>query len=47
MANAFDTLSNNFPWEIFKFFGLGLNIIKWLTLLDKNRQACTLLDYGS
>jgi hypothetical protein len=47
MAKAFDTLSHNFLREVFKFFGMGPNIIRWLTLLGENRQACILLDDGT
>jgi hypothetical protein len=47
MAKAFDTLSHNFLREVFKFFGLGPRMIKWLTLLGENRQACILLDDGT
>ncbi len=47
MVKAFDTLSHNFLREVFKFFGLGPRMIKWLTLLGENRQACILLDDGT
>jgi hypothetical protein len=47
MAKAFDTLSHGFLREVFKFFGLGPNIIKWLTLMGENRLACILLDDGT
>jgi hypothetical protein len=47
MAKAFDTLSHSFLREVFKFFGMGPNIIRWLTLLGENRQACILLDDGT
>jgi hypothetical protein len=47
MAKAFDTLWHNFLREVFKFFGMGPNIIRWLTLLGENRQACLLLDDGT
>ncbi len=47
MAKAFDTLSHAFLRNVFKFFNFGDDIIKWLTLLGENRQACLLLDDGS
>jgi hypothetical protein len=47
MAKAFDTLSHSFLREVFKFFGIGPRMIKWLTLLGENRQACILLDDGT
>ncbi len=47
MAKAFDTLSHSFLREVFKFFGMGPNIIQWLKLLGENRQACILLDDGT
>jgi hypothetical protein len=31
---------------VFRFFGLGDNIVKWLNLLDNRRQACILMDGG-
>jgi hypothetical protein len=47
MAKAFDTLSHAFLREVFKFIGMGPNIIQWLKLLGENRQACILLDDGT
>jgi hypothetical protein len=44
MAKAFDTLDHAFIQEVYKFFGLGNNIIKWLTLLGNNREACIILN---
>ncbi len=43
MAKAFDTLSHKLLWNVFKLFNLSDYMIKWLTLLGKNRQACILL----
>jgi hypothetical protein len=40
MAKAFDTLDHKFINQVYKFFGLGDNIIRWLTLFGNNRQAC-------
>jgi hypothetical protein len=40
MAKAFDTLDHKFINQVYKFFGLGNNIIRWLTLFGNNRQAC-------
>jgi hypothetical protein len=47
MAKAFDTLSHGFLREVFKFFNMGPQIIKWLTLLGENRSAYIILDDGS
>jgi len=40
MAKAFDTLSNDFLLEVYKFFGIGQSMIKWLQLIGHNRYAC-------
>jgi hypothetical protein len=44
MAKAFDTLSHSYLREVFKFFGFGPNISRWLELLGQNRLACITLD---
>jgi hypothetical protein len=44
MAKAFDTLLHPFIHQVYKFFGFGENMIKWLTLLGNNREACIILD---
>jgi hypothetical protein len=44
MAKAFDTLDHRFIFQVYKFFGLGDNIIKWLQLCGNHRQACIMLD---
>jgi hypothetical protein len=44
MAKAFDTLSHKFLTQVYKFFGFGPNIIKWLNLLGTNREAYIGLD---
>jgi hypothetical protein len=44
MAKAFDTLDHGFIQQVYKFFGFGHNIIKWLTLLGNEREACIILD---
>jgi hypothetical protein len=44
MAKAFDTLDHRFIAQVYKFFGLGNNIIKWLKLFGNNRQARIQLD---
>jgi hypothetical protein len=46
MAKVFDTLSHGFLNKVYKFFNFGPNIIKWLSLLGKDRLACILLDNG-
>jgi hypothetical protein len=45
-SKAFDTLSHNFVSQVYKFFNLGPNIIKWLNLLGNNREACISLGNG-
>ncbi len=47
MAKTFDTLSHAFLREVFSFFNMGPNLVRWLTLLGENRQACILLEDGS
>ena len=47
MAKAFDTLSNSFLEKVFKFFGFGPIMLKWLCLLGTNRNACIILDDGT
>jgi Reverse transcriptase (RNA-dependent DNA polymerase) len=44
MAKAFDTLDHDFINEVYKFFGMGPNIIKWLNLCGNQRTACIILD---
>jgi hypothetical protein len=44
MAKAFDTLDHRFINQVYKFFGLGENIIRWLTLFGNKRQACIQLN---
>jgi Reverse transcriptase (RNA-dependent DNA polymerase) len=44
MAKAFDTLDHDFITEVYKFFGMGPNIIKWLNLCGNQRTACIILD---
>lgn len=44
MAKAFDTLDHDFITEVYKFFGLGENIIRWLKLLGNEREACIILN---
>jgi hypothetical protein len=44
MAKAFDSLDHKFILQVYKFFGLGENIIRWLTLCGNQRQACIMLE---
>jgi Reverse transcriptase (RNA-dependent DNA polymerase) len=44
MAKAFDTLDHRFIDEVYKFFGLGPVISRWLQLCGNGRQACIILD---
>jgi hypothetical protein len=46
MAKAFDTLNHDFIKSVYRFFGLGDNIIRWLDLLGNKRQACIIMDEG-
>jgi hypothetical protein len=46
MAKAFDTLNHDFIKSVYRFFGLGENIIRWLDLLGNQRQACIIMDEG-
>ena len=46
MAKAFDTVSSKFVEEVYKFFGFGPVMRKWLSLLGNNRFACILLEGG-
>jgi hypothetical protein len=47
MAKAFDTLSNDFLLEVYKFFGFGPSMIRWLQLIGHNRYACIKLGDNS
>jgi exonuclease III len=47
MAKAFDTLDHDFINEVYKFFGFGPNIIRWLNLCGNNRTACIILEDNS
>jgi hypothetical protein len=44
MAKAFDSLNHEFIKAVYKFFGMGENIIKWLSLLGNRRQTCIIMD---
>jgi hypothetical protein len=44
MAKAFDSLDHKFIEQVYKFFGLGENIIRWLTLCGNQQQACIMLN---
>jgi hypothetical protein len=44
MAKAFDTISHSFMQQVYKFFNLGNNIINWLNLPGRDREACIALD---
>jgi hypothetical protein len=47
MAKAFDSLDHEFIKSVFRFFGFGEYIIKWLNLLGYNREACIMLGDGN
>jgi hypothetical protein len=44
MAKAFDTLSQGFMTEVFKFLNFGPDLIRWLRLYGENCTACIILD---
>jgi exonuclease III len=44
MAKAFDTLDHGFIQEVYRFFGFGPNITRWLTLLGIDREECIILN---
>jgi hypothetical protein len=44
MAKAFDSLDHRFITQVYKFFGLGENMIRWLHLLGNQQQACINLE---
>ena len=46
MAKAFDTVSAKFVDAVYKFFGFGPIMRKWLALLGNNRFTCIILDGG-
>jgi hypothetical protein len=46
MAKAFDSLNHDFIAAVYRFFGLGDNIIKWLQLLGNSRLASIMLNRG-
>ena len=46
MAKAFDTVSINFVEAVYKFFGFGPIMRRWLALLGTDRFACIILEEG-
>ena len=46
-AKAFDTISNAYMLQAYKFFGFGPNMINFLELLGTGRTACISFDDGS
>jgi hypothetical protein len=47
MAKAFDSLDHDYIKVVFRFFGFGENLIKWLNLLGYKRQACIIMGDGT
>jgi hypothetical protein len=47
MAKAFDTVSQRFLSECYKFFGLGPNFVNMLETVGKSRTACIIFDDGT
>jgi exonuclease III len=46
MAKAFDTVHHEFATAVYKFFGLGTNLINILNTITMNRTAAIMLDDG-
>jgi hypothetical protein len=46
-AKAFDTISNRYMVEVYKFFGFGENMIRLLSVLGSNRTATISFDDGT
>ena len=46
-AKAFDTISNAYMFQAYRFFGFGRNMIKILELLGTGRSACIGFDDGT
>ena len=44
---AFDTVSNKYMSEVYKFFGFGYNMITMMETLGNNRTACIILEDNS
>jgi len=44
IKKAFDSLSHSYLNSVYKFYNMGPRIIKWITLLCTNRQACVIID---
>jgi exonuclease III len=47
MAKAFDSLNHDYIKAVYRFFGMGEGIIKWLNLLGHRRQACIIMGDSS
>jgi exonuclease III len=47
MEKAFDTISLKYLDEVYKFFGIGPNMCRWLKLIGNERFASILLDDGN
>jgi hypothetical protein len=46
-SKAFDSVSNKYMHEVYKFYGFGDNFINMLEVLGNNRQACVILEDSS
>jgi hypothetical protein len=46
MAKAFDTVRHDYMRHVYKFFNLGENLIKMLTVIATGRSACIIKDSG-
>jgi hypothetical protein len=46
MAKAFDTVRHDYMLHVYKFFGLGPNLIKMLNTISTGRTACIIKDNG-
>jgi hypothetical protein len=47
MAKAFDTVRHDFMNHVYRFFGIGDNLIKMLNTVSTGRTACIIKDDGS
>jgi len=44
IKKAFDSLSHSYLNSVYKFYNFGPKLIRWLTILCTNRQACIIID---
>jgi len=44
IKKAFDSLSHSYLNSVYKFYNFGPKLIRWLTILCTNRQACIIIE---